>query len=326
MTGYLQRLLDGTLPATAPASLAPVLKSTSPVFEQNQLLGLPGFRAGDAAAETMALAPGAPGPQEGNASLPSPEIPWHDSRSVTPTSSWGAQVGPAIKADPSPSAVRAADASAALPQGRSVTELGPVTPGAEIVRAAVARETVAGPVPGRAAGIRATRAPRDPLVTPARTELAVAKARPLGTPEATFEPSPQETAAAPEILTDGRTRALDGGTPRALEPIEHAGIPSPRTALEPNERAPDASPLPSVLEPRARPDFGGVAPEAEQAEPDPLQARPRITIGRLTVEVVADQAPAANATRTPRTAAAASMIGPLGNRRARRRLFALSRL
>ena len=58
----------------------------------------------------------------------------------------------------------------------------------------------------------------------------------------------------------------------------------------------------------------------------PLAGPPRITIGRVTVELVPDQAPAAKPARAPRTAAAASMIGRLGNRRTRRRLFALSRL
>jgi hypothetical protein len=121
--------------------------------------------------------------------------------------------------------------------------------------------------------------------------------------EATSQPDVQERPAA------SQTVAPD--VPRSLEPIEHVA---------------EARPPSSVLEPRLRPDFGDIAPEADQPRPEAPQAPPRITIGRVTVEVVADQGPAAKPARAPRTAATASMIGPLGNRRARRRLFALSRL
>ncbi|MGH6900859.1 MAG: hypothetical protein ACREJ5_30615, partial [Geminicoccaceae bacterium] len=91
-------------------------------------------------------------------------------------------------------------------------------------------------------------------------------------------------------------------------------------------RAADAPLLPRDLEPRPRPDFDDRDPEPHQPRPEPLQAPPSITIGRVTVELVPDPAPAAKPARAPRTAATASMIGLLGNRRARRRLFALSRL
>jgi hypothetical protein len=79
-----------------------------------------------------------------------------------------------------------------------------------------------------------------------------------------------------------------------------------------------------VLEPRPRPDFEAADPAAaeQRSKPPP---EPRITIGRVTVALVPDPAPG-TAPAAPRTAAAASLIGPLGNRRARRRLFALARL
>jgi hypothetical protein len=121
--------------------------------------------------------------------------------------------------------------------------------------------------------------------------------------EATSQPDVQERPAAPQTVAPD--------VPRSLEPIE---------------QVPDAQPPSSVLEPRPRPDFRDITPEAHQPQPEAPQAQPRITIGRVTVEVVADQGPAAKPARAPRTAATASMIGPLGNRRARRRLFALSRL
>jgi hypothetical protein len=97
-------------------------------------------------------------------------------------------------------------------------------------------------------------------------------------------------------------------------------------AVESIERAPDAPPPPGVLEPRPRPYFDNDDADLHQAEPMALPAAPRITIGRVAVELVPDPAPAARSASAPRTAAAASVIGPLGNRRTRRRLFALSRL
>jgi hypothetical protein len=80
-----------------------------------------------------------------------------------------------------------------------------------------------------------------------------------------------------------------------------------------------------VLEPRPRPVFDDADPDADQPRVDPQQT-PRITIGRVTVALEPDPGAAERATRAPRTAATASVIGPLGNRRARRRLFALARL
>ena len=132
-----------------------------------------------------------------------------------------------------------------------------------------------------------------------------------------FAPERQENAAVPAVLT-GDTEHAPELPVRALDPSP------PAAALEPLQTAPDTSPPPSVLEPRPRLDFRDVA-DADRPEPASLQA-PRITIGRVTVELVPDPAPRAKSSGPPRTAAAASMIGPLGNRRARRRLFALSRL
>ena len=70
MTGYLQRLLDSAAPSGAPSAtlsseappgLTPVLRSDSPVFADDQLLGLEAFGDGEAEPELPPAAPDAPG-------------------------------------------------------------------------------------------------------------------------------------------------------------------------------------------------------------------------------------------------------------------------
>ena len=51
MNGYLQRLLDTAAPGSEPPTLTPVVKSASPIFEQNQLLGLVGLSADESELE-----------------------------------------------------------------------------------------------------------------------------------------------------------------------------------------------------------------------------------------------------------------------------------
>lgn len=79
------------------------------------------------------------------------------------------------------------------------------------------------------------------------------------------------------------------------------------------------------LSPRSPPDPVPVDPhwEAQAGPAEPVQ--PTITIGQITVEVVDNSRPGSAAPR-PLTAGSASVIGPLGQARAARRLIALRRL
>jgi hypothetical protein len=191
-----------------------------------------------------------------------------------------------------------------------------------MVEPAMSRVPVTALPPERAAGLTEMRAPRRPGAVPVNAEQSASEARPPNEPEPITALETQEDPAVPAVLATETPRGID--RLRSLQPIERARDASPsRSELEPVEHAPDAPR--NFLEPRPRRDPGEVEAAADQPRPETPQG-PRITIGRVTVELVPDPAPAVKLAKSTRTAAAASMIGPLGNRRARRRLFALSRL
>ena len=250
MSGYLQRLVDGV----APATLAPVVKSTSPVFEHNQLLGLAGFEA------EQAEVPLAEAPDTRRAGAPSPASP------ALPT------VAPAPQAYP------------------------PETP-------APRPEAVPGLRPQDVRDVPAAPVPQEISLAPMTGERATTAAMPAaGFLEAALPPPEGERPAESRLALRDLTRAI-----------------------EPAERGPDAPPAVPLLEPTLRRDFEEAGPGPRPAAPEPAQTPPQITIGQVTVEVVPDREPAARPARSPRTAEAASVIGPLGSRRTRRGSFALSR-
>ena len=327
MTGYLQRLVASTLPTSGSPALAPVLKSASPVFEHNQLLGLSGTQPGEMDAETVPAMFDAPGRQDSSApatALPPLEITRHEPRPVAPTRWPSAEIGPAVTADLLAPDSMASGATAPLPQQPTVSLSTSVRPGPAIVEPAMFRVPATALASERAAGPTETPAPRRPEAVPVNAEQSAANAGPPNEPEPIATPETQENRAVPAVVATEAPRAI--GSMRSLPPIERARDASPsRSVLAPVEHAPDA-PAPNLLEPRARRDPGEVEAAADHASPETPQAPPRITIGRVTVELVPDPAPAAKPAKSTRTAAAASIIGPLGNRRARRRLFALSRL
>jgi len=308
MTGYLQRLLDTALPASGPPALTPVVKSTSPIFEQNQLLGLADFSAGEGEPEA-ALPPAAEALSATTASAP----PLHPAATgpgvamaeMTPFASraapWPeATPGPPLSADPLPPHL--ADAAApALPEP-SLTVSEAAWPDPETSEPAPRRETEPPALREPAREIASAPASFEPALLPAEPARAAAESFPPVGPEARFRSDPEVRPAAP----DAAVRDL----PREVEPIEHADPPF----------------LPRELAPRPRPEFDEGVADPHQPQPAPPEVGPSITIGRVTVELVPDPAPVARPAGTLRTAATASMIGPLGNRRARRRLFALSRL
>jgi hypothetical protein len=302
MTGYLQRLLDPALPASGPHALRPVVKSTSPIFEQNQLLGLAGFHPGEGheeVARPVADVPSSrtPLPPAAATAVPTLELTRHDLQPAMPAPPTRAEVRGYMAGDPSATRSAAADATAPLPQEPPDFVVEPGRPDPERFETTLVVE------PEGAADGTAMLAPREAVFAPAEIEGMATEAPPAIGPEAIPQPNTESRPAASQIAT------RDG--PRAVNSIE---------------QVPDAPLPPSVLEPRPRPDFDDDGADPPQPQPEPLQAPPRITIDRVTVELVPDHAPVPRSAGAPRTAEAASMIGPLGNRRTRRRLFALTRL
>jgi hypothetical protein len=312
MTGYLQRLLDAAPPASGPPPLTPVVKSTSPVFEQNQLLGLAELHAGEgnagAALPSAADVPRSrtasaqrPIPPAAAAVVRLPEMMPHDPPPLPPAPRREAMSGSPMSVDPSPPGTAAVAVTTPEPHEVPDTVIEPARPDPETLEPALRLETAPAGPPEPATAV--TPAPIEPVLVPAETTQVATEATSLLETEATARPDTEPRPAAPSsVIRDA---------PGDARPIE---------------RAADASLLPRALEPRPRPDFDDRDPEPHQPRPELLRAPPSITIGRITVELVPDPAPAAKPARAPRTAAAASTIGLLGNRRARRRLFALSRL
>lgn len=307
MTGYLQRLLDAALPASDPPALRPVIKSTSPIFEQNQLLGLAGLDAVGADAEAAprtAEAPAAPTPSAPTPRWPAsvPAVPAraisrHDPFPVAPASPTAVREPTFVASLPPPLAA----ASAAPPLQQEPPETVPAPAGTDPEPFEPApRPEIA--EPEHVTDLPATLVPQEPVVAAAVEQVAT---------EVTSASGPDTTSQLHDV-----------GEPAAARIVARDLTP----ALEPIGRVSEALPPPRMLEPRPRPSLDDTDPTPDQSQAETLQGPPRINIGRVMVELVPDPAPLAQAARTPRTAAAASMIGPLGNRRARRRLFALSRL
>ena len=314
MNGYLQRLLDTAAPASEPPALTPVVKSTSPIFEQNQLPGLAGFHAeegeaevapqvGDAPAKGGARAP-TPLPPAAAPAIPTPEITRRDPLRVTPTPSSRPAVSRPAAENPLPTLRPTVDATSPLPQEPPDTTGQPARPDPEIVEPSLRLETVVRTEPERDAPATLEPLerswPAESVFAPAASEPAASATAPAIGPAVVFQPEEREKLAAAVSLDEPRE-------PAPIKPLGNAPLG------------------PVVLEPRPRPAFDDADPGADEPRPEPQQA-PRITIGRVTVALEPDPGPAARPVRVPRTAATASVIGPLGNRRARRRLFALARL
>jgi hypothetical protein len=312
MTGYLQRLIDAATPAAELPALTPVVKSTSPVFEQDQLLGLFDHHL-EADAEVVArpapYAPDAPDPfqpAEPAARAPVPAVPAYRPYQpdvMTPPTSSGPRPEPTVvDGAPLPLPSDAARTRNPPPQERSDASFEAPSP----VPMPTGSEPWQLGATDVAPGLAATAEPpsaREPSLVQLATTLMMR-----------------------EAATPGWTEATPGPAAAAGLPGEAFVVREPAPGLDPPGSIPEVPAPPVVLEPRPRPHFADVEPKEEQPDAPSLQAAPRISIGRVTVEIVPDPEPAARAARVPRTAAAASMIGPLGNRRARRRLFALSRL
>jgi hypothetical protein len=300
MAAYLQRLLASAAPdRVALLSLVPVVRSSSPVFEQDQLLAL------DAGATPSVDLP----PPHPHAEIEAP--PALDTRPAFHRPA--APVPSPPVPVPVPAARPAKAEHSSDPPTAAIPPLDP--PATPLLR-----------VPGRQAKTA------EEILTPV-----------LPSETAQNDSAPAPTRRSQPPFTEPGDAALSAPEPastRAVPPIEPADpqkaagreqpAPGPEQLEEQAQSLSDPS-QPSEerprieLSPRPRPepyeDLPPTEPRAEQAAPLP----PTITIGHFTVEIIGEPKPQAAPSR-PLTAASASVIGPLGQAQAARRLIALRRL
>ena len=324
VTGYLQRLLDSTGPA-APA-LTPVVRSDSPVFAGNQLLALEGYDSFVPVVAAPAPSPAAGEPSSAfSAALPANTALAHEPVAPAPPPDFATTLASGlVPASPAGAVSRAAPAAA---------------PGADSVRHPAGQDAGqdAGQHAGQHAGTLAPRlerraSPRTP-VPPALPPAPDPALMPASTPTAgrggdRAGLSLAERAAPLEALAPARHASTAPPTtpgPGPVRTFARVDTPLPRTGPGQGRAAGEVMPRPRAL-----------APTGPDADPRPPRtayaARPAagITIGHVTVEVVPEPraAPEPARTRTGAQAASAesaSCIGPLGDLRAARRLFALRR-
>ena len=319
MNGYLQRLVDAgaaALAAAPPASLTPVVRSDSPVLADDQLLAL-------GAPES------APSPQETDSA---PTISDHPAPRVTTA---GAPTERPPRAE--------TDYATALASGMLVTAVSsasavpPPSPEAPDV-ARVARRHAAGEdttMPRSAPDRERRFVASQPA--PAVGDLLPSERAPEPPPMRATGPTPPAIDAAhreAETLQPGARLPRRAPTPLSTDDALSSSEPPASAQDSARPRAVTVAPTPAAaasaaeLTPRARP-----LPEPHAGEPQQRHATPAasaaatVSIGRVTVEVLpeprAETAPAAPP--PPVSAQSASCIGPLGDLRAARRLFALGR-
>lgn len=298
--GFLQRLTGdaGDPPAPAPV-LRPVLRGTSPAFEDDaSLWEMPGAPAEEAA-------PAYPTPSfllsDGPTRLTEPAERQETERERAP--------------EPPAQAARPQSAPISVPPSAEPFMAQAATPAPQ-PSAQMSPAPVAPVHDQRPAPAPATQGPAWPLQTPARKA-----------PDRSEEPS----SAQPSTPTAPTESA---NAPAARPPVSAEIFPHPMSTREtptvrptarvgePDEAAPltrSSATVAPALVPRAR-DAAAAFPLPE-TPPAPTPG-PKIEIGRLVVEVVRDAPePAVAQAPAPRTAAQASMIGPIGDLRAGLRRF-----
>lgn len=316
MSGYMQRLFSragiAPAPAGAPTSVSsatPAARLVSPVAEADQRLNLPGFEtapfeAMDEAAEAD------PSGWESPADAPSPRL-----RPAGPVDV------PYLRPLPQPESREPAARRdiVTMPEPVAPEPLpAPVAPRFDLTP--VAPVHIAEPPPAAPVFARAS----PPLAEPDRRPIAeIVRVEPQ--PVARAEPVPPQPAPFAEAPMPQRPAPFSPVRPNVAEPQAEAAprpaagplpLPQPRPAAEPAR----AEPAP-VFE-RTLP--LGKAPAAPQEAPDP---EPRVVIRELIVEINKPQ-PASTAkppVERPRTAEAASLIGPLPVRRRSVGIFGMRR-
>lgn len=296
MAAYLQRLLDTAAPTlAAPVELAPVIRSSSPVFEQDQLLALT-----DQAPSATSFGPTEPFDTASDvAALHRPETRRHGPSPVP------------LRQAPAPVATPISVTTGTEPIGKIAAEADPVP----------TREEASPPAPSM---IVTEPIPLARPAAPSESNATDPPRVPTGRPASFAEPSERSDrpAAEVEVPATPESAARRPASPDDVRPGGEASLDPIRSAPEPSPSDPDRSPI--ELSPRLRPDLPPAANDAAPSAPAPPPA-PAITIGHVTVEIV-EERPATPPTTRPLTAATASVIGPLGQARTARRLIALRHL
>lgn len=308
MGGYLQRLLDtAAVGGPPPATLAPSPRSTSPVFEQNQLLGLgdydlivpirtgtgpddgAGFATPSAAMRNRTrpirtTAPWGEGPPETTSRLET---------ALEPPRGWPPPPAPAPVAPVPPGGLHGTDPQADFGLSGSATVVGSRRPPEDVAAEQKTNEA--------SSADPSWEAPPPLWPAPTRPE-----------PVLRLEVAPF-SAPRPGHLHEAREGPLQGSDQPDPDLVVHPSL----DAASPDRTAPvEPCPTPALaFDPRPAP------PPPDRPGP----AEPAITIGHIAIEVVPDRRPDPAPPR-PLTAAAASVIGPLGQLRMDRRLLALRRL
>jgi hypothetical protein len=316
MTGYLQRLVE-TTPGILPAAPQPVVRSQSPIAQSDQRLALDpladaiGDVAGDVAPAASADRPIAEAaPPAGRATPPAtaPQMP-------APVAVQRFQAPSVMAAAPPPAAGLAAAMQSAAH-------------GPAIVPRPVGPEVQA-PAPQQAPTPRQEPAPRVSPVTIINPRVDSAHASPLEVRAGRTPPAPVANSARPPAPAKPAP-SLDPTRPASPEPTperrpdELAYVSPAERVLEMLQQLPRPAPLLDIDEATAAaPDRPPAAPAALQAQNTPGREI-RETIREIVREVVSTSpAPPRDALRMPKTAAEASVIGPLGNPNAAARRLAL---
>ena len=238
--------------------------------------------------------------------LPTPEIIWPDRVPVTPSLFPRPAVGRPAAENPLPRLGSTAEVTA---RAAAATSGPDGTAGAARLRRSSSRRCASKPWSVQSLSVTRRRRPAgDPVFAPAAIGVRAGGQRAGGERSRAGNRTRSSLSAGRDAKSSRqRFPSTSRASPRRAN--RPAMLPCGRPCSSPGPDRPSTTPIRIAGEPRFEP------PQA-----------PRITIGRVTVALEPDPGPTATPVRVPRTAATASVIGPLGNRRARRRLFALARL
>jgi hypothetical protein len=304
MSGYLSRLITRSHPSGEPQPLPPFVRSTSPIAEQDQRLGVAGFETAD------------------TAMLPQPEI---NTGGLTPTEGAPTVAPPAITPADGVTIQRKQAGAAAGSQPSA-----PLKGINNLSYTAPKQETTDGFL---------VQSPqnRQPELEP-NQESALTKAfqRPVEPPPGPEPPpliSHQPLSPIPE-MSPGVTGKNPGSdiefkpVARGRETLDYPQTdPNPPGSPNPDPNLPGSPDIVSVvpsenfptLIPLEQPPEGLEKPvvEASSAANEHQPAAPRVVIGRINVEVVPQKTPEATVSTAkpgPLTANSVSVIGPLRGR------------
>jgi hypothetical protein len=283
VSGYLNRLIMRTRAAGEAQSMQPFVRSTSPVAERDQRIGMTGFEEFKFGESPFATAD-SEAELEGAGALQTPMLP-----TITAASDVGKTTVQRKMASPSATPVGPTTPAAPSLIGVDARRKGDLQPARQR-----AHQDAVPPSSRSVMGERPRQAPRSPLIYPEKNVVA-GEEWSISSTDAIREhepiPGSSQTRSASRGVGYGvvRTRSLQ----QARQADSNFLEPLPYALAEHIEQTPTGSSMPT----------------ADAGE------GPRIVIGRINVEVVSPPA-APQSTAAPRpgplTAASVSVIGPLG--------------